>query len=134
EHEILVRLSGAAPQAAPSSRVGYRRRCPTRPTRRLRRSQDRRLDTRPRGRPRRPLLGGTRSGTEWLARSATRRSDYVLAGAERAPASTGSRGGVAVLTGWAARPARRRRPPAGARVWRHPSRRSSHVPTRRLAP
>src|SRR5690606_12402680 len=33
EHEILVRLSGAAPQAAPSSGVGYWRRCPTRPTR-----------------------------------------------------------------------------------------------------
>src|SRR5690606_19028145 len=89
---ILVRLSGEAPQAAPSSGVGYWRRCPTRPTRRLRRSHDRRLDTRPRGRPRRPLLGGARSGTEWLARSATRRSDYVLARAERAPASTRSRG------------------------------------------
>src|SRR5690606_33666343 len=33
------------------------------------------------------------------------------------PCVHGQPGGVAVLTGWAARPARRRRPPAGARVW-----------------
>src|SRR5690606_21677178 len=60
EHETLARLAGAAAQGAPAAGVGYRRRCPDRPKRGVPRSQARTLDTRPRGRPRRRLLGGTR--------------------------------------------------------------------------